>query len=71
MKLVDIKIGGRYTCKVSGKITTVRVKEFREVHQCHPLPNGKWVTQITAVNERTGKTINIRSPQRLRHEAVA
>lgn len=31
MKAKEIKVGGRYTAKVSGKLTTVRVDAIREI----------------------------------------
>ena len=63
MKLSDVKIGGRYTAKVSGRIVTVRVVEIVEVEATR---FGRARTSIEAVNEATGRRVSIRSPQRLR-----
>lgn len=69
MLLKDIQIGGRYRAKVSGKLQTVRVLERREKFQRRGMCGGVWRTTFIAVNEATGKTILIKSVQRLR-EAV-
>lgn len=56
MKKKDVRIGGRYRAKVSGKLTTVRID--RES------PYGGW----DATNLETGRRVRIRSAQRLRYE---
>lgn len=61
MKLKDIQVGGRYVAKVSGKLTTVRITDIRESYWLDRLK-----TSIYAVNEASGRSITIRSPQRLR-----
>ncbi len=61
MKLKDVQIGGRYVAKVSGKVQVVRIAAKREVFSGSQM---RWV--FDAVNERTGRRITIRSPQRLR-----
>jgi hypothetical protein len=66
MKLSDVQIGGRYTAKVSGQVQVVRVIAIEEVPPPSWSKRGVWRTQITAVNEATGRRIAIRSPQRLR-----
>ncbi len=67
MKTKDVKIGGLYEAKVSGKIQVVRIDSARE----RWAPDGRslgmrWV----ATNVRTGRTIAIGSPQRLRREVA-
>jgi len=58
MKATEVKIGEHYTCKVSDKITVVRIDAKK----------GKgW----NATNMMTGKTIFVKSAQRLRREASA
>ena len=66
MKLSDIKIGGLYTAKVSGRIAKVRVTEIKEVPPAAWSSRSAWRTLIIGVNESTGRRITIRSPQRLR-----
>ncbi len=69
MKTKDVKIGGLYEAKVSGRIQVVRIDSARE----RWTPDGqrslgmRWV----ATNVRTGRTVAIGSPQRLRREVVA
>ncbi len=63
MKLKDIEVGGRYRAKVSGRLVTVRVTEMKQIPA---FASDRWKTIIYAVNERTGRQITIRSPQRLR-----
>ena len=54
MKKANVKIGEAYLCKVSGRLTRVRI--LRES------PYGGW----EAVNEDTRRDVRIRSAQRLR-----
>jgi len=54
MKKNEIKVGGRYTCKVSDKIVVVGVMGEN--------PHGGW----DARNLKTGKAVRIKSAQRLR-----
>lgn len=56
MKKRDMKIGGRYAAKVSGKLAPVRITGES--------PYGGW----GAVNETTGRAVRIRGAQRLRYE---
>lgn len=69
MKLDDIQIGGRYIAKVSGRLVTVRVIQIRKVPSPSWSSRSAWRTLIEATNEATGRTITIRSPQRLRAAA--
>ena len=54
VKKANVKIGGTYVCKVSGRLAKVRI--LRES------PHGGW----DAVNEVTRRDVRIRSAQRLR-----
>ena len=54
MKKADVKVGGRYSAKVSGKVVVVRIDAEN--------PHGGW----DATNEATGKKVRIKSAQRLR-----
>ena len=63
MKNSDVEIGGRYTAKISGKMTIVRILEQR-VH--HDAFRRRERTTWVAVNEATGRRVDIRSAQRLR-----
>ena len=54
MKKADVKVGGRYSAKVSDKVVVVRIDAEN--------PHGGW----NATNEATGKKVRIKSAQRLR-----
>jgi hypothetical protein len=54
MKKADVKVGGRYSAKVSDKVVVVRIDGEN--------PHGGW----DATNEATGKKVRIKSAQRLR-----
>jgi len=54
MKKAEVKVGGTYAAKVSGKVVTVRI----DVQN----PRGGW----DATNTATGKKVRIKSAQRLR-----
>lgn len=54
MKAKDVKIGGCYVAKVSGKLTSVTLLQTS--------PYGGW----EAFNEATGKRVRIRTAARLR-----
>ena len=56
MKKADVKVGGHYAAKVTGRMATVRIDAVN--------PHGGW----DATNLRTNKAVRIKSPQRLRHE---
>jgi hypothetical protein len=57
MKKNEVKLGGRYSAKVSDKVVVVRIDAKN--------PHGGW----DATNEATGKKVHIKSAQRLRGEA--
>ena len=57
MKKNEVKVGGRYSAKVSDKVVVVRIDGEN--------PHGGW----DATNEATGKKVRIKSAQRLRGEA--
>jgi len=57
MKKNEVKLGGRYSAKVSDKVVVVRIDAEN--------PHGGW----EATNEATGKKVRIKSAQRLRAEA--
>jgi hypothetical protein len=59
MKKHEVKVGGQYIAKVSGKLVQVRITGTSG--------HGGW----DAVNEATGKKVRIKSAQRLRGEARA
>jgi hypothetical protein len=63
MKLNEVEIGGRYLAKVSGQVAVVRITSIDEAPASR---YSRRTTSIQAVNERTGRAITIRSPQRLR-----
>ena len=54
MQTKDIKLGGRYTAKISGRVVEVQISDEH--------PNGGW----TAKNLKTSKTVRIRSARKLR-----
>src|SRR5688572_16319150 len=60
MKRDQIKVGGRYTAKVSGSVVPVRITEERWVGDQHRGWN--------AVNTATNRPVVIKSAQRLRAE---
>ncbi len=69
MKKAEIKVGGLYTVKVSGKLTTVRVDAIRETgsyraHQPHTPTTLYDVTNLT-----TGRKTTFRSATKFRGEA--
>jgi hypothetical protein len=57
MKKHEVKLGGRYSAKVSDKVVVVGIDGEN--------PHGGW----DATNEATGKRVRIKSAQRLRSEA--
>lgn len=59
MKKSAVEINGRYTAKVSGKITMVKIL-------CERALTGGW----TAINCWTGRKVHIRSSQKLRNFAT-
>ena len=54
MKKTEVQLGGVYKCKVSGNIVSVKIT--------HENPHGGWDGR----NLKTGKTVRIKSAQRLR-----
>lgn len=65
----DIRVGGRYTARVGANITTVRVDGIREsvgvnYGRYGMRSNSRTVYDVT--NERTGRRVTFRSPQRFR-----
>ena len=63
MKISEVRVGGRYSAKVSNKLTIVRVERIGDTHTYAGVRK-----RIVAVNEATGRTIILRSAQRLRRE---
>ena len=59
MKKKEVEIGGVYVAKVSDKLAKVRI-----IGEC---VHGGW----NAVNTETGRSIRIRSAQRLRYKTTA
>lgn len=59
MKKAQVEIGKRYVAKVSGELTVVRLSAESRY--------GGW----DAVNERTGRTVRIKSAAKLRKEITA
>ena len=66
----QIKIGGIYTAKVSGKLTSVRVVDIREVTRSMGY-GSRTATVYDCINVATGRGITVRSPQRFRSEVAA
>jgi hypothetical protein len=56
MRKRDVQIGGRYTAKIAGNLTVVRITGESQY--------GGW----QAVNERTGRAVRIKSAAKLRSE---
>lgn len=67
MKAIDIEIGGTYMAKVSGIVVPVKVLRAEE----RSAFGGKWRTIWVCRNERTGRTIEVKSAQRFRRVAVS
>lgn len=66
MQLHEVQVGGRYTAKVSGVLTTVRVLAIREVPPAWHGDRGGWRKRIDVVNERTGRKTTFASAAKLR-----
>ncbi len=60
MRKSEIKVGGHYRAKVSGKLTTVRVERIGEAY------NGR--TRYDVTNLTTGRNIMFRSAAKFRAE---
>jgi len=54
MKKRDVQIGGRYTAKVSGRLTTVKI--------LGESPSGGW----RGWDEKTSREVHVKTAQRLR-----
>ena len=68
MKTKDVKIGGLYEAKVSGKIQVVRITAMREAFSLDG--QRSLGMRFDAVNIATARAVFIRSPQRLRREVT-
>lgn len=65
MKAAEIKVGGHYTARVSGRLVTVRVdNSYVEYHP--PIMGYRTVYYVT--NLATGRKTTFRSAQRFRCE---
>ena len=60
----EIEIGGYYTAKVSGKLTTVRIDDIRE-HR-YPMSNSRNNKRYDVTNMVTGRKITFRSAAKFR-----
>ena len=75
MKKSEIKVGGIYIAKVSGKLTTVRVDAIREVEGFNT-GESYWTKKTNATtlydvtNLRTGRTTTFRSAAKFRSQAI-
>jgi hypothetical protein len=65
MKASQIKVGGKYIAKVSGKLTTVRVDSIRETGDW----KGRTQTRYDVTNLETGRRTTFRSASKLRSQA--
>lgn len=70
MKIDKVVVGGRYTAKVGGNITIVRVLGIRKVYQGVPGSILREAHRIDVVNERTGRRTTFRSAAKLRAQAI-
>jgi hypothetical protein len=66
MRAREIKIGGVYLAKVSGRVVPVKVLKVT-TRYLHP---NRWRDQWRCVNTVTGREITVRSPQRFRKEVT-
>jgi hypothetical protein len=66
MQKKQIKVGAKYTVKVSGKLTTVTVVRESEYRTCSGAFRTKWI----CTNDRTGRRIDVKSAVRFRSLAV-
>lgn len=62
MRKADVRIGGKYLAKVSGRVVTVRITEP------HLQAGGARDKGWDAVNEATGRPVWIKTAARLRGE---
>ncbi len=72
MKEADVMVGQEYLAKVSGTLQRVRVTRVykRLVYSPSRFGNLRSVTHWDAKNLATGRTITIKSAQRLRREVA-
>ena len=75
MKKREIKLGGIYTAKVSGKLTIVRVDQIREESQCRNVITGRIsrypsITAYDVTNLTTNRKITFRSAAKFRRAAI-
>ena len=66
MKQKDVKIGGLYACKVSGRMAKVKVLSE---YQTAAYGNVRSRTKFCCINTDTGRQVNC-SAARLRHEIL-
>lgn len=67
MKKNEVKVGGRYVAKVSGKLTIVRVDSIRIREGWNTLSRDVTVYDVT--NEATGRTMTFSSAAKFRGPA--
>ena len=74
MKQSEIKVGGHYTAKVSGKIVTVRVDSIGETERRKKDYWGKvtrrCTTHYNVTNLATGRELTFQSAQKFRQDAT-
>jgi len=66
MKKQDIKVGGLYKAKVSGKVVTVRVDRIKDQTSF----NGKAATSYDVTNLSTGRKTTFRSAMKFRSAVI-
>ena len=67
MKLNEVQVGARYLAKVSGSLQMLRVVRLTTGYDSF---RKREKTMIECVNDRTGRMIMVRSPQRLREMKI-
>jgi hypothetical protein len=65
MKASEVKVGGVYWAKVSGRLAPVRIVGLG-ARQVGCGSRARWVTVYDCVNTSTGRAVTVRSPQRFR-----
>lgn len=71
MKKSEIKVGGLYRAKVSGKLTTVRVDQIRVISPSSVWSKQRDVTVYDVTNMNTGRKTTFRSAAKFRSECLA
>ena len=68
MKKSEIRVGGHYLAKMSGKMVTVRVNAIRDY--CSPIfgKEGRWEKRYDVTNLSTGRKTTFRSAAKFRAE---